>query len=80
MFGLVTADDLLLMFIFWELTTILSYLLIGYARTRLSARRSALQALMVTTAGGLAMLVGLIMLAPPPEPTGSRPSWNRRPR
>ncbi|MET1064486.1 MAG: proton-conducting transporter membrane subunit, partial [Arthrobacter sp.] len=62
MFGLVTADDLLLMFIFWELTTVLSYLLIGYARTRLSARRSALQALVVTTAGGLAMLVGLIML------------------
>lgn len=62
MFGLVTADDLLLLFIFWELTTILSYLLIGFARTRLAARRSALQALMVTTAGGLAMLVGLIML------------------
>ncbi|WP_427172796.1 Na+/H+ antiporter subunit A [Arthrobacter sp. 92] len=62
MFGLVTADDLLLMFIFWELTTVLSYLLIGYARTRLSARRSALQALMVTTAGGLAMLVGLVIL------------------
>lgn len=62
MFGLVTADDLLLMFVFWELTTVLSYLLIGYARTRLSARRSALQALMVTTAGGLAMLVGLIIL------------------
>lgn len=62
MFGLVTADDLLMMFIFWELTTVLSYLLIGYARTRLSARRSALQALMVTTAGGLAMLVGLIIV------------------
>jgi len=62
MFGLVTADDLLMMFIFWELTTVLSYLLIGYARTRLSARRSALQALVVTTAGGLAMLIGLIIL------------------
>ncbi len=62
MFGLVTSDDLLMLFIFWELTTILSYLLIGYARTRLAARRSALQALMVTTAGGLAMLVGLIIL------------------
>ena len=62
MFGLVTADDLLLMFIFWELTTVLSYLLIGYSRTRLSARRSALQALVVTTAGGLSMLVGLIIL------------------
>ena len=43
MFGLVPADDLLLMFVFWELTTVLSYLLIGYARTRLSARRSALR-------------------------------------
>ena len=62
MFGLVTADDLILMFIFWELTTILSYLLIGYSRQRLSARRSALQALIVTTFGGLAMLVGLVVL------------------
>ncbi|CAM3241945.1 Na(+)/H(+) antiporter subunit A [Arthrobacter ulcerisalmonis] len=62
MFGLVVADDLLLLFIFWELTTILSYLLIGFARTRLAARRSALQALIITTAGGLAMLVGIIML------------------
>ncbi len=62
MFGLVTADNLVLLFIFWELTTILSYLLIGFARTRISARRSALQALIVTTAGGLAMLVGLIMV------------------
>ncbi|BCT77737.1 monovalent cation/H+ antiporter subunit A [Sinomonas cyclohexanicum] len=62
MFGLVTADDLIVLFIFWELTTVLSYLLIGYANVRLSARRSALQALIVTTAGGLAMLVGLILL------------------
>ncbi|THJ68507.1 Na+/H+ antiporter subunit A [Arthrobacter echini] len=62
MFGLVLADDLILLFIFWELTTILSYLLIGYSRHRLSARRSALQALIVTTAGGLTMLVGLIIL------------------
>jgi len=63
MFGLVTSDDLILMFVFWELTTILSYLLIGYARARLSARRSALTALIVTTAGGLTMLIGLIVLA-----------------
>ena len=62
MFGLVTADDLILMYIFWELTSVLSYLLIGYARHRLSARRSALQALMVTTLGGLAMLVGILMI------------------
>ncbi|MFL4475702.1 Na+/H+ antiporter subunit A [Paeniglutamicibacter sp. MACA_103] len=62
MFGLVTADDMLLLFIFWELTTILSFLLIGFNRTRMSARRSALTALMVTTFGGLTMLAGLIML------------------
>ena len=62
MFGLVIADDLILLFIFWELTTVLSYLLIGYSRHRLSARRAALQALIVTTLGGLAMLVGLIVL------------------
>ena len=62
MFGLVTADNLILMFVFWELTTVLSYLLIGYARTRIAARRAALQALIVTTFGGLAMLVGLIMV------------------
>ncbi|ALE07336.1 cation:proton antiporter [Arthrobacter sp. ERGS1:01] len=62
MFGLVTADNLILLFVFWELTTVLSYLLIGYARTRIAARRAALQALMVTTFGGLAMLVGLIMV------------------
>ena len=62
MFGLVTSDDLIVLFVFWELTTILSYLLIGYSRSRMFARRSALQALLVTTAGGLAMLVGLVAL------------------
>ncbi|WP_026553471.1 Na+/H+ antiporter subunit A [Arthrobacter sp. H20] len=62
MFGLVTANDMILLFIFWELTTVLSYLLIGYSRHRLAARRAALQALIVTTFGGLTMLVGMIML------------------
>ncbi len=62
MFGLITSDDFIVMFIFWEITTILSYLLIGYTRHRLSARRSAIQALTVTTAGGLAMFIGLVML------------------
>ncbi|WP_026536602.1 Na+/H+ antiporter subunit A [Arthrobacter sp. H14] len=62
MFGLVIADDLILLYVFWELTSILSYLLIGYSRGRLAARRSALQALIVTTFGGLAMLVGLVMI------------------
>ena len=62
MFGLVTADDLMVLFVFWEITSVLSFLLISYSRTKLAARRAALQALIITTAGGLAMLVGLIML------------------
>src|SRR5215218_3330376 len=62
MLGLVLADDLLLLYVFWELTTVLSYLLIGGSGRRLAARRAAGQALVLTTAGGLAMLVGLIMI------------------
>jgi multicomponent Na+:H+ antiporter subunit A len=68
MLGLVLADDLLLLYVFWELTTIFSYLLIGGSGTRLAARRAASQALILTTAGGLAMLVGLIMIG---ETSGS---------
>ena len=62
MFGLVTSDNLLLMYIFWEITSVLSFLLVGYYGERASSRRSAGQALMVTTLGGLAMLVGIILL------------------
>lgn len=62
MLGLVISDDLLLLYVFWELTTVLSYLLIGHNPAKKSSRRAAMQALIVTTLGGLAMLVGLIML------------------
>lgn len=62
MFGLVTTDDLLVLYIFWEITSILSFVLIGYAGHRIYARRSALTALVVTTFGGLSMLAGLVML------------------
>ncbi|MEW2517781.1 Na+/H+ antiporter subunit A [Actinacidiphila alni] len=62
MLGLVLADDLMLLYVFWELTTVLSFLLIGHSSGRKANRRSALQALIVTTAGGLAMLVGLLLL------------------
>ncbi len=62
MLGLVLSDDLVMLFIFWELTTILSFLLIGYSAHRIFARRSAIQALIVTTFGGLAMLVGLLWM------------------
>ena len=62
MTGLVLADDLVQLYVFWELTTVFSYLLIGYDAAKKSARRAATQALVVTTLGGLAMLVGVIVL------------------
>lgn len=62
MAGLVVADDMLLLFVFWELTTVFSYLLIGHYADRTSSRRAAMQAIVVTTAGGLAMLVGVVVL------------------
>lgn len=62
MFGLVVSDNMLLLYTFWELTTVLSFLLVGHYAERASSRRAATQALLVTTAGGLAMLVGIIML------------------
>lgn len=63
MIGLVVADDVLVLYVFWELTTICSYLLIGHLAESKDSRRAAMQAIIVTTAGGLAMLVGLLMLA-----------------
>jgi multicomponent Na+:H+ antiporter subunit A len=62
MFGLVVSDDLILLYIFWELTTVFSYLLIGHDPARRAGRRAAMQALLVTTFGGLAMLIGFLML------------------
>ncbi|MEN8749652.1 putative monovalent cation/H+ antiporter subunit A [Marivita sp.] len=63
MLGLVLADDLILLFVFWELTTLTSYMLIGFSHETEKSRRNALQALFVTGAGGLAFLAGLILLA-----------------
>ncbi|WP_106537509.1 Na+/H+ antiporter subunit A [Haloactinopolyspora alba] len=62
MLGLVLADDLLLLYVFWELTTVFSYLLIGHNPDRRANRRAAMQALIVTTFGGLAMLVGVVIV------------------
>ena len=62
MLGLVWADNLILLVIFWELTGILSYLLIAHRTGTRSSRMAASQALMVTTAGGLVMLIGVVML------------------
>lgn len=63
MLGLVLADDLIAMFVFWELTSITSYLLIGFKHEKTSSRDSALQALLVTGGGGLALLAGVLLLA-----------------
>jgi multicomponent Na+:H+ antiporter subunit A len=62
MLGLVTADNALILFVFWELTTIFSYLLIGFEHEKESSRSSARQALLVTGAGGLVLLVGFLFL------------------
>jgi multicomponent Na+:H+ antiporter subunit A len=73
MLGLVISENLILLYVFWELTTVFSYLLIGHDPASRPARRAALQALIVTTVGGLAMLVGIIMLG---EHAGSY-EWSR---
>nr|WP_255622531.1 Na+/H+ antiporter subunit A [Tessaracoccus sp. OS52] len=62
MLGLVTADDLVMLYVYWELTTVLSYLLIGHDPTRRANRGAAHTALIVTTFGGLVMLLGIIGL------------------
>ena len=62
MTGLVTADSLILVFVFWELTSVTSYGLIGFKDTKSAARSAAQQALIITGAGGLVLLAGLILL------------------
>jgi len=62
MLGVVLADNLLLLFIFWEATSLCSYLLVGFKHEKETARTSALQALLVTGSGGLALLIGILLL------------------
>lgn len=62
MLGLVLSDHILLMYIFWELTSVSSYFLISYENQKEEARSAGLQALLVTNFGGLALLAGLILL------------------
>jgi multicomponent Na+:H+ antiporter subunit A len=62
MFGLVISDNMLVLYVFWEITTVLSFLLVGHYAERATSRRAAMRALLVTTAGGLAMLAGIVML------------------
>src|SRR5690625_7791937 len=63
MLGVVLSDNLISLFVFWELTSITSYLLIGFDHEKNNARKYALQGLLVTFAGGLALMAGLILLA-----------------
>ena len=63
MLGLVLADNMIALFLFWELTSITSYLLIGFNHHKEGARKAALQALLVTGGGGLALMAGMILLA-----------------
>ena len=62
MLGAVLADDLLVLFVFWEATSVLSFLLIGFDVDSPSARRSALMSLRVTAGGGLALLGAILLI------------------
>lgn len=66
MLGLVTTDSTPALYLFWELTTVFSFLLIGHYSDRTTSRRAAMQAIIVTTMGGLLMLVGIVMLGEMP--------------
>lgn len=62
MLGLVVSDSFLMLFIHWELTSITSFLLIGFEHRDTASRRGALQALAVTGGGGLFLLAGLMLI------------------
>jgi multicomponent Na+:H+ antiporter subunit A len=62
MLGLVWADSLLMLYAFWEGTSITSYLLIGFNDDDPAAQDGARRAFLVTTLGGLAMLMGMVLL------------------
>jgi multicomponent Na+:H+ antiporter subunit A len=86
MLGCVTTDDLVVLFVFWELTSIVSFLLVGTKHEYEASRRSARQALVVTGTGGLVLLAGVLLLV---EVAGtssiqamlaSAPAWRDDPR
>ncbi|PEN12854.1 Na(+)/H(+) antiporter subunit A [Longibacter salinarum] len=62
MLGLVLADNAIVFFIFFELTSLTSYLLIGFYHNEEDSRRAARKALIVTGTGGLALMAGLVLL------------------
>jgi len=62
MIGTVMADNLIVLFLFWEATSVLSFLLVGFNHEDPKSRKSAQQALVVTGSGGLALLAGILLL------------------
>ncbi len=62
MLGVVWSENLISLFVFWELTSLSSYLLIGFEHHREQSRSAALQALLVTGLGGLALLAGFLLI------------------
>lgn len=62
MMGLVLSGNLISMFVFWELTSVSSFLLIGFFHEKTESRSAALQALLITVLGGLALLAGIILM------------------
>lgn len=62
MLGAVLSDNLIALFVFWEATSVISFLLVGFESTKPEARRAALQSLLVTGGGGLALLGGILLL------------------
>ncbi|MEZ5612223.1 MAG: hydrogen gas-evolving membrane-bound hydrogenase subunit E [Rhodocyclaceae bacterium] len=62
MVGAVTADDLVTLFLFWEATSVLSFMLVGFDNEREASRDAARQAMLITGGGGLALLGGLLLI------------------
>src|SRR3546814_14671632 len=62
MLGIVISDNVLMMLVFWELTSLSSFLLIGFWRHDAIARQGARMALVVTGVGGLALIAGMLLL------------------
>lgn len=85
MLGCVTADDVILLFVFWELTSVTSFLLVGFKHEYETSRKSAQQALMITGGGGLVLLAGVLLLAHAAGTTSlqamlaSAPAWAEHP-
>lgn len=63
MLGIVLSDNILLLFVFWELTSISSFFLIGFNNDNPESRKSAITALSVTGLGGFFLLAGLILIS-----------------